>query len=213
MMYLQIQNYTKEINGQTVLSDVNLSMEKGKIYGIKGKNGSGKTMLMRAVCGLIRSTKGRVVIDGQEIGKDISFPPSVGALIENPGFIMGYTGYENLMALAKIKNIIGEEEVIQVMERVGLSVEKDKKFRKYSLGMKQKLGIAAAVMEKPDLIILDEPTNALDETSIELLRGILQEQKERGALILLSCHDTEELKLLSDEVIQMNNGRVVEYEQ
>lgn len=209
-MYLEIEHYSKEIKGQMVLDNISLKMEKGRIYGFKGKNGSGKTMLMRAICGLIHPSSGTVKIDGELLGTDISYPRSVGAIIENPGFISGYTGFENLKALAEIKNQISDEEIKFVMEQVGLSWKEDKKFRKYSLGMKQKLGIAAAIMEKPDLIVLDEPTNALDEESIENLRKILQKEKERGALIIVSCHDSEELSLIADEIICITNGKLKE---
>jgi hypothetical protein len=184
-------------------------MDKGKIYGIKGKNGSGKTMLLRAVCGLIKPTEGLVRVSGKQIGKDVTFPDSVGVLIENPGFIPSLSGYDNLKMLADIKGLIGKEEIEAAMEKVGL--EKacfKKKYKTYSLGMKQKLGIAAAIMESPELILLDEPTNALDEESVRKLLDILKEEKERGACIILASHDMEELTLLSDIIFIMEEGRV-----
>ena len=208
-MYVEIEALTKIIDKNKVLDDVSLAMDKGKIYGIKGKNGSGKTMLLRAICGLIKPTEGLVRVSGKQIGKDVTFPDSVGVLIENPGFIPSLSGYDNLKMLADIKGLIGKEEIEAVMEKVGL--EKScvkKKYKTYSLGMKQKLGIAAAIMESPELILLDEPTNALDEESVRKLLDILKEEKKRGACIILASHDMEELTLLSDIIFIMEEGRV-----
>jgi len=207
-MYIEVENLTKVISKNTVLNNINIKMEQGKIYGLKGKNGSGKTMLMRAICGLIIPTEGKVIIDGKVLGKDISFPESIGALIESPGFISNYSGYKNLKILAEIQGKIGEEKIKQTISLVGLDPEDKKKFKKYSLGMKQKLGIAAAIMEEPKIIILDEPTNALDETSIKNLGEILRDLRDRGALIVISCHDSEELNYLSDEIFFIENGEI-----
>lgn len=210
-MYIEIEDFSKIIDGQQVLTDITVGMEKGMIYGIKGKNGSGKTMLLRAICGLIKPSKGLVRIEGRLLGKEISFPQSVGALIERPGFIANLSGYDNLKMLADIKAIIGKTEIEEEMERVGLErVSFRKKYRAYSLGMKQKLGIASAVMEHPDLIILDEPTNGLDEESVNKMRLLLQEEKEKGALIIITSHDLEELNHLSDAVFIMEQGRIRE---
>lgn len=210
-MYIEIDDLTKVIDKHKVLDKVSIKLEKGKIYGIKGKNGSGKTMLLRAICGLIKPTEGEVRVGDKVIGKDAAFPESVGVLIENPGFIPSFSGYENLKMLADIKKLIGKEDIEAVMEKVGL--EKacfKKKYRTYSLGMKQMLGIAAAIMEKPDLILLDEPTNALDEESVRKLLDILREEKGRGACIVLASHDMEELTLLSDIIFIMEEGRLRE---
>ncbi|SFB32479.1 ABC-2 type transport system ATP-binding protein [Acetitomaculum ruminis DSM 5522] len=207
-MVINIKDYTKVIKNETILDNINLNFESGKIYGIKGKNGSGKTMLLRAVCGLINPSKGCVLIDKEVLGKDISFPKSVGALIENPGFIPNYTGKKNLCILGKIKGKVTEVDIDDILLKVGLKDAANKKFKEYSLGMKQKLGIAAALFEDPDLIILDEPTNALDEASIKGLRNILEEYKKRDKLIILTCHDSDELNFLSDEIIKIENGRV-----
>ena len=166
-------------------------------------------MLMRAVCGLIRLDRGEIAIDGEVLRKDISFPRSVGVLIESPGFIGNYSGYENLKTLTAIKGATSRERIRESLAMVGLDAQDRKPFRKYSLGMKQKLGIAAAIVEEPDLLILDEPTNALDEGSVQELKRILKQIKEREALILLSCHDAEDLLELSDEVIEMQDGKVV----
>lgn len=208
-MNIEIMNISKVIGKQAVLKQITLSLNAPGIYGLKGRNGAGKTMLMRAICGLIRLSEGEILIDGKVLRKEISFPPSVGILIENSGFIPNYSGYENLKTLIEIRNIVPKERISQIMETVGLDPSEKKPFRKYSLGMKQKLGIAAAIIEEPDLIILDEPTNGLDEKSREKLKEILRYQKERGALIILSCYDTEDLMELSDVIIEMRDGEVV----
>ena len=180
------------------------------MYGLKGKNGSGKTMLMRAICGLISPTSGSVVINGETLGKQISFPRSVGVLIENPAFIPGYTGLKNLQVLADIQKRIDKKKICETLEKIGLDPEDKRTYRKYSLGMKQRLGIAAAVMEDPDIVILDEPINALDESGAMQVRDILKEQKERGAICIIACHDSEELEYLSDEIIQIQDGEIVD---
>ncbi|KEZ87489.1 multidrug ABC transporter ATP-binding protein [Clostridium sulfidigenes] len=210
-MYIEVENLTKVISKNTVLSNINIKMEQGKIYGLKGKNGSGKTMLMRAICGLMIPTEGKVIIDGKVLGKELSFPESIGALIESPGFISNYSGYKNLKILADIQGKISEEKIKQTISLVGLDPEDKKKFKKYSLGMKQKLGIAAAIMEDAKIIVLDEPTNALDENSIKNLSEILRDLRDKGALIIISCHDSEELSYLSDEIFFIENGEMKKY--
>lgn len=173
-MKIELINASKIIKKVKILDSINLTLDSGKIYGLKGKNGSGKTMIMRLICGLIKPTDGKVVIDGEELGKDIAFPRSVGVLIENPSFISEYTGAENLAMLASIKNSIGKDEINDVLTKVGLDPCDKRTYRKYSLGMKQRLGIAAAIMEKPDIVILDEPINALDESGASVVRDILK---------------------------------------
>ena len=187
-MVIKLTDVSKVIKKAKVLDNINLELTSGKVYGLKGKNGSGKTMLMRVICGLISATEGTVEIDGKILGKDMTFPDSVGVLIENPAFIGNYTGFKNLKVLASIQNRVDDEH----------------------LGMKQKLGIAAAYMENPELIILDEPINALDEAGAKQVHEILEEQKKRGALIIIACHDKEELEMLSDEIIEISEGRIVE---
>lgn len=205
-MYIEVKNVTKKIGSNTVLSGINVGMNTGKIYGLKGKNGSGKTMLMRIISGLITATEGEVVIGGKILGKDMSFPESIGLLIENPAFLPSYSGFDNLKMIASIKNIISDEEIKAVIERVGLDPEDKKKYKKYSLGMKQKLGIACAIMEKPDIIILDEPVNAVDEEGVKIIREILDELKKEDKVVILACHDKEELFYLSDEIIEIDGG-------
>lgn len=208
-MYIKIENVNKTIKKAEILKDINLSFEGGKVYGLKGKNGSGKTMLMRAICGLITPDSGTIDINGKILGKDISFPESIGVLIENPAFISNYTGFKNLKVLSSIQGKIGDEDIRKALEEIGLDPDDKRTFKKYSLGMKQKLGIAAAIMEKPDIVILDEPINALDEASVENVRSILAKQKERGAIIIIACHDKSELEELSDEIIEISDGKIV----
>ena len=184
---IELKEVVKDIKGKRIIDHVTLHLESGKITGLKGVNGSGKTMLMRLISGLITPTSGSITINGKQLGKDITFPESVGILIENPAFLDTYSGFDNLKMLASIQNRIGEEEIRSILAKVGLDPQDKKKYRKYSLGMKQRLGIAAAVMENPDIIILDEPTNALDSDGVEMLKEILHEHRERGALLLISC--------------------------
>ena len=211
MAQIEIKNVTKIIKHNTVIDNVNLTVNSGKITGLKGVNGSGKTMLMRLVSGLILPTSGEIIIDGETLGKDITFPRSIGTLIENPAFLDNYSGFQNLKLLASIQGKISDEEIREAIIAVELNPDDKKKFRKYSLGMKQRLGIAAAVMERPDIIILDEPTNALDSDGVQMVKRILQKEKERGALILISCHDLDILKELSDVIYLMNVGRLSSY--
>lgn len=206
-MRVVLRNVCKDIKGARVLDNVNLELESGMVYGFKGKNGSGKTMLMRAISGLIK-VKGEIEIDGKILGKDFTFPPSIGILIENPSFISNYTGFENLKTLASIRERIDDDKIRQTLTEVGLEPDDKRTFKKYSLGMKQRLGIAAAIMEDPDIIILDEPINALDDSGTEQVRQILLKHKQRGALIIIACHDADELEFLSDEIIEIAEGRI-----
>lgn len=206
-MRVVLRNVCKDIKGARVLDNVNLELESGRVYGFKGKNGSGKTMLMRAISGLIK-VKGEIEIDGKILGKDFTFPPSIGILIENPSFISNYTGFENLKTLASIRERIDDDKIRQTLTEVGLEPDDKRTFKKYSLGMKQRLGIAAAIMEDPDIIILDEPINALDDSGTEQVRQILMKHKQRGALIIIACHDADELEFLSDKIIEIAEGKI-----
>lgn len=211
MAQIEIKDVTKIIKHNTVIDHISLTIKSGEITGLKGVNGSGKTMLMRLVSGLILPTSGEIQINGETLGKEITFPRSIGTLIENPAFLDSYSGFQNLKLLASIKGKIHDEEIRKAIRAVELNPDDKKKFRKYSLGMKQRLGIAAAVMEHPDIIILDEPTNALDSDGVQMVKQILQKEKERGALILISCHDLEILKELSDVIYLMNVGKLSAY--
>lgn len=206
---IELNNYCKTIKKVEILKNITLKMESGKVYGLKGKNGSGKTMMMRAICGLILPTSGEVKIDGKIIGKDISFPPSIGVLLENPSFLNEYTGFKNLKIIASIQDKIDDNQINKVLTLVGLDPCDKRTYRKYSLGMKQRLGIAAAIMEQPDIVILDEPINALDEAGAKQVREILKQQKERGAVCIIACHDSEELEFLSDEIIEIYEGKIM----
>lgn len=205
-MYIDIVNYTKIIKKRTVLADVSLNFERGKIYGFRGANGSGKTMLLRAISGLITSTFGEIRIDGEILGNDISFPRSIGVLIESPAFLASYTGLRNLELIADIKGDATKEDLEKSLCLVGLEVGDRRTYGKYSLGMKQKLGIAAAIMEKPDILVLDEPFNALDEESVLQIQNLIIDEKERGATVFLACHDAQILDSIVDETIIVENG-------
>ena len=206
-MILKIENVTKIIQGATVLNQVSLCMESGNIYGLFGRNGSGKTMLMRAVCGLIRITEGKITIDGAQQWKDFSYPDGLGMLIETPVFLPDYTGYENLRLLSCIKKEIKGEDIRKSLIRVGLEPNDKRNTRKYSLGMRQRLGIACAIMENPRLLVLDEPFNGLDADGCEQVKHIILEERRKGALIILACHNREELENLSDTIYKVEQGR------
>lgn len=205
---VRLEDYCKSFKSAEVLKNINLTLESGKVIGLKGKNGSGKTMLMRAISGLILPTSGKVYINDKELGRQISFPPSIGILIENPSFISNYTGFKNLKILASIQNRISDDEIRDAIRKVGLDPDDKRTFKKYSLGMKQRLGIAAAIMERPDIVILDEPINALDEAGAGLIKGLLDELKANGSLIIIACHDTEELNYLSNEIYEIYDGEI-----
>lgn len=212
MHQIVIQNLTKEIKGTVVLEDVSLEMNSGHVYGLQGINGSGKTMLMRAIIGFIRPSSGYVSYDGKIIGKDREFLDNIGFLIENPVFLNRYTGLDNLKLLASIRKIINEEEIRKWLQFVGLEDAMDKKYRKYSLGMKQRLGIANAVMESPEVLILDEPTNALDEDGVDMVLKLINSEKEKGTLVIVACHDFEILKRMADEIFVLNSGKIVAHQ-
>ncbi|HIT90008.1 MAG TPA: ATP-binding cassette domain-containing protein [Candidatus Merdenecus merdavium] len=209
MSYIKVENVTKKIHKATVLEDISLEFKSGNIYGLQGINGSGKTMLMRMILGLVHPTSGTITINNQILGKDIEFPLDVGFLIENPAFLDRYSGFDNLKMLAGIKNKIQEDEIKKYLIEVGLNPHDKKKYKKYSLGMKQRLGLAAAMMEKPEILILDEPTNALDESGIEIVKRMILKQKNQGALVIISCHDRLILEELSDKIIKLEQGRVI----
>lgn len=209
---IKINELSKTIRGTRVLNNVSFDVPKGRAIGLEGPNGSGKTMLMRCVAGLVRPTRGTIFIEGSQLYKEISFPPSVGLLIENPAFLSNRTGMENLMILSSVDGVPSVKNLGKQIEAVGLDPTDRRNFRKYSLGMKQRLGLAAAFMEQPDILLLDEPTNALDAEGISLFKDLFFDHKTRGAAIIVSCHDKGLLRELADEVYVMNEGEVIGHE-
>lgn len=208
-MKINIDNISKSFDKGLVLNNINLYFESGKVYGLKGRNGSGKTMLLRAISGLILPDKGTIKIDDKILGDDLSFPPSVGVLIENPGYIPELSGKENLRNIADIKSVVSDKEINEIMKYFDLEPESKKPVKKYSLGMKQKLGLCMAFMEDPELILLDEPMNALDEKAVNDLKDLILKKEKEGKLIIIASHDLEDLEELTDEIIEMQNGEVV----
>ena len=208
---VRLEDYCKSFKSAEVLKNINLTLESGKVIGLKGKNGSGKTMLMRAISGLILPTSGKVFINDRELGKQISFPPSIGLLIENPSFISNYTGFKNLKILASIQNRINDEEIKEAIRKVGLDPDDTRTFKKYSLGMKQRLGIAAAIMHSPELLILDEPINGLDPVGIKEIRALLKTlAHDYGTTILISSHILSEIEHIADVIGVMDHGNLIE---
>ena len=204
---VEIKNYCKSIKSRPILNNVSYNFEYGKIYGIYGHNGSGKTMLLRAIAGLLVPDSGSVVIDGKVLHKDMSFPPSIGIVIENMNLLPQYNAFDNLKILGKIKKTATDEDIKTALERVGL--KSDLKVKKFSLGMKQRLNIAQAVFEKQKIILLDEPTNALDNDGVQLIYKLLKEEKERGALVVITTHHKEDLEEICDVVLEMTEGGVL----
>lgn len=207
-MQIEISNVTKQLGKNLVLENINLLLHSGQVYGLWGVNGSGKTMLMRAIAGLIRPTSGTITIDGKVLGKEISFPKSIGLLLESPAFLDSYTGFENLRLLAQINREINDDQICEAMQLVGLEPKDERKYRKYSLGMKQKLGIAAAIMEHPELVLLDEPTNSLDEVAVNMLSPAIRSLRNEGVLIIVSSHDKDFLHSVSDKVYHIKEGKI-----
>lgn len=202
----EIKNVSKRFGDETVVREVSLSLEPGRIYGIAGRNGSGKTVLFKMLIGFLKPTTGRIFVNGKEIGKDRDFAEDVGIIIETPGFLGGFSGYKNLEYLAGIKKRIGKEEIRRSMEKVGLDPDSRKKVKKYSLGMRQRLGIAQAIMEEPKLLILDEPMNGLDRQGVEEIRELFLKLRGEGVTILLASHHKEDMELLCDKVYEMEDG-------
>ena len=203
---IDVRGLSLTIGKTAILNDVTVSLEAGKIHGLIGRNGSGKTMLMKCICGFIRPTRGVVVVDGKRVGKDVDFPKNMGIIIETPGFIPYYSGYKNLKLLAGLRNKIGKEEIIQAMERTGLDPKLKRHVKKYSLGMRQRLGLAQAIMEDPDILILDEPMNGLDKDGVEDMRRYLIDLREQGKTILIASHSSEDISVLCDSVYEMEKG-------
>lgn len=207
---IQLQNVTKRIKENTVLDNVSYTFKSGFVYGLYGQNGSGKTMLLRAISGLINLDSGSIFIDGEKLHDKIEFPPETGIVIENMELLPECSAKRNLQMLAKIKNIADEKDIIFSLERVGLDPDSDKKVKKFSLGMKQRLNIAQAIFENQKIILLDEPTNALDEDAVQLIYKIIREEKSRGATIIVATHHKEDLKEVCDVILKIAEGKIVE---
>lgn len=208
-MKLIVKDISKKIDGAVILEHISFTAESGKIYGVLGRNGSGKTMLFRLLSGLMQIDSGSIELDEKKLGTDFGVLPNLGLTLEHAGMFPNLSAYENLKYLADIKGKIGKKEIYEAMERVGLDPKDSKKYGKYSVGMKQRVAIAQAIMEKPDIIMLDEPTSGLDTEGVMLIRNILKEERDRGALILLASHIKEDIDLLADCVFTIERGRKI----
>lgn len=198
-----VEHVYKSFGKEQVLNDVNFSVSAGKIFGIVGNNGSGKTVLMKCICGFLRPDSGIIRVNGQLVGKECDFPDELGVIIETPGFLPNISGYQNLKILASLKGLIGRDEIRSTLLRVGLDPDMKKAVGKYSLGMRQRLGIAQAIMEEPKVLILDEPFNGLDKTGVAQMRELLQELKCQGKAIILASHNAQDIEVLCDDVHDM----------
>lgn len=205
---ITVNDLSLTINKTEILKSVSVTFETGKIHGLIGRNGSGKTMLMKCICGFVRATSGKVTVAGKEIGKDCDFPESVGVIIETPGFIPYYSGYKNLKLLADLGKKADKQAIYSAMQTVGLSPELKRHVKKYSLGMRQRLGLAQAIMEDPALLILDEPMNGLDKDGVADMRRYLLDLRTKGKTILIASHSAEDIEVLCDTVCEMDKGRL-----
>ena len=203
---IEISHVTKKYGAATVLNDVNISFEKGKIHGLIGRNGSGKTMLMKCICGFVPVTQGSVTVNGKKIGKDIDVPENLGAIIETPGFLNNYSGYNNLKFLAGINKKMGREQIREAISFVGLDPDSKKHVGRYSLGMRQRLGLAQAIMENPDILLLDEPMNGLDKHGVKEMRELFKSLAQQGKTIIMANHSVEDIDVLCDTVCEMDLG-------
>ena len=201
-----VKNASKAFGKEAALQNVSMVFEEGKIYGIVGRNGSGKTVLFKCIMGFLKLDDGKVIVDDKVVGLDVDVINNAGIIIENPGFLPGYTGYQNLKFLAKLTRKIGKKEIMDAITKVGLEPLSKKHVGKYSLGMRQRLGIAQAIMEDPDILILDEPMNGLDNQGVEDIRKLLLELKEQGKTILIASHNREDIDVLCDHVWEMDKG-------
>lgn len=209
MSYIEVSNVSKKYKDRMLVEDVSFTVEKGEILGIVGLNGSGKTVLLKCICGLMDYSKGTITVNGKVIGKDCEYPANMGVIIETPGFLPYHSGYKNLEYLASLRKKISKQEIKDVLVKVGLAGEEKKLVAKYSLGMRQRLGIAQAIMENPELLILDEPMNGLDKDGIAEVRKLLLEMKAEGKTMIITSHNEEDIKVLCDKVIEMDKGKLV----
>ncbi len=210
MNAIEVKNLSLQIDKHQILQGVTVSFEEGKIHGLIGRNGSGKTMLMKCICGFVHPTAGTVVVQNQQVGKDIDFPDDMGIIIETPGFIPQYSGLRNLKLLAALNRKIGTEQIRAAMRSVGLDPDMKRKVRKYSLGMRQRLGLAQAIMENPSILILDEPFNGLDKEGVEDMRTYLLNLRKQGKTVLIASHSAEDISVLCDTVHEMDHGMITE---
>lgn len=209
MKTIRITNLTKVLGGREVLKNIDYDFHAGKIYGLKGKNGCGKTMLMRSIAGLIRPTSGEIIVDEKILYKDIDVPPSMGILIENPKFYFSWSAYKNIATLQGLKGNTDEEEIRNSIISVGLDPDDKRPVKKYSLGMRQRLGIAVATVGKPELILLDEPINAIDGQGVEDMTHLIKNLCTPDRIIIIACHDENEMNLLADVIIDMSEGMIL----
>lgn len=207
-MKIEIKNVTKVFDHQEVIKECSLTLTEGHIYGFIGRNGSGKSVMLKMICGFYTPTTGEILLDGKNYNQDGKFPPSMGALIENPNFIADLTGFENLKLLASIQKKIDDSDINKILDEVHLNEDRNKKYHKYSLGTKQKLGIAQAIMEDPEVIVLDEPFNGVENETAEQIRKLLLRLKKKGKLIIIASHIKEDIAILADEVYQFDAGMV-----
>ena len=205
---IKIENYTQKIKKDIILNDINLHLKENKIYGFVGRNGSGKSILFKGICGLLNISNGKIIIKGKEIGKDIDFYDNLGAVLDGAGFLPNLSSFDNLKLLASIRNKISDSDIKSALNKVGLEPNDKKKYKKYSLGMKQKLALAQAIMENPELLILDEPFNGLDSYSVKDIREMLIDYKKEGKTILISSHIKEDIDILCDEVYELDRGNI-----
>ena len=203
---IEVKHASKKIKEVQILTDVNLNVQKGEICGIIGRNGSGKTVLLKSICGFMPLTEGEILQNGQRIGTDTEFIEDTGFIIENPSFLPMKSGYKNLKYLAAIRNLADEKRIRECLELVGLMEDAEKTVGKYSMGMRQRLGIAQAIMEDPSIIILDEPMNGLDNQGVEEMRTLFLKIKEEGKTFLIVSHNREDIEMLCDHVYMMDHG-------
>ena len=208
MSYIEVSNVSKKYKDKMLVEDVSFTIEKGEILGIVGLNGSGKTVLLKCICGLMDYSAGSIKVDGKIIGKDCEYPKNMGVIIETPGFLPYHSGYKNLEYLASLRKKITKQDIKDVLVKVGLVGEEKKLVAKYSLGMRQRLGIAQAIMENPELLILDEPMNGLDKEGIVEVRKLLLDMKSEGKTMIVTSHNEEDIKVLCDKVIEMDKGKL-----
>lgn len=206
MSIIEVKGVVKRWGTNTVLKSVDLNVESSEIVGIIGHNGSGKTVLMKCICGFITPDGGEITVSGKRISKDVDIPKNIGLIIESPGFLPNFSGFSNLWQLAKIRGKINKEDVREVIKKVGLDPDEKKHVGKYSLGMKQRLGIAQAIMEDPDILILDEPMNGLDKNGVEDMRELLLQLKNSGKAIIIASHNSVDIDVLCDRVFEINKG-------